>query len=625
MAAVAPGEDEARRTANTAVFAATLVNVVFACALGIRYAGLAGPTDGFKHAVFIYAAAIGQVTAFVTLVGFALWVLSRSRTGRKVLPFAMPLGFGLLGCFLILDQGIYGFFRFHFNGMVVSVLLSPVMRAALDIPPLDIVVLGGAGVLLLIGEALFFVGLRRRFARSPATWRPRWAFLMAFVLALLAVEKVIYVTGDLRGERHIVRSAKAVPFYLRVTTRSIARYFGWMPRMSTVRTRPITNGVLSYPKNPLVFETPAKLPNVVWINLEGWRWDMFSEETTPHLAAWAKNEQIFEYHVSGGNRTATGVFSMFYALYGNYWDRFLSERKPPVLVDRLRELGYRIDADASREVGFFDMKSATFVDIPDVYHTEWPTDDSAIRDQAIVDHFKKFVDDSGDKPFFSWMLLDSSHVKYYFPPEFAKFEPYADEVSYRELAITEKRQIEARNRYRNAIYYEDSLVHSMLEHLRTKNLLENTVVIISGDHGEEFYENGYWTHGGGCTPQVVRVPLLVHMPGKAPARYSHVTAHHDIVPTLMELLGSTGPVEDYALGRPLFGNERVPHVVACGWDQSALVDERGWLIYGNDFQNPWDYEIRDPAFKEVADTGTEMERRTIQIAGAIRNMNSFLK
>lgn len=618
-------EANERRAASTALFVATLVNVAFAIAFGFRYASLAGPTEGFKHALFIHVAAIGQIAALFGVVALLLFGLSRLRIGRKALPFAVPLAFGLLGMFLLLDQAIYGFFRFHVNGLVLNILFSPVMREALDIPRGDILLVVAVGTVLIVGEGLVFLWLRRRF--SAPTWRPRWGVLVCAILAMFAVEKAIYAAADLRGERHIVRSTRAVPFYKSVTMRNFAQRLGWVPRkMSSVRTRPITEGRLQYPKNPLQFEEPATKPNIVWINLEGWRWDMFSDENTPNVHAWAQNEQIFEYHVSGGNRTATGVFSMFYALHGNYWDTVLSERKPPVFVNRLRELGYRIDADASREVGFFDMRNSTFVDMPEAYHVDWPTDDSAIRDQAIVEHFKKFVDESGDEPFFSWTLFDSSHVKYYFPdPAFAKFTPYAKEVSYRELSITEQRKIEAKNRYRNAVYYEDSLVKAMLDHLREKGLLEKTVVIVSGDHGEEFYENGYWTHGGGCTPQVVRVPLIVHVPGKAPGRFTDVTAHHDIVPTLMEMLGTKSPASDYALGSNLFGSERVAHVVACGWDQSALIDRSGWLIFGNGFKNPWDYEIRDPAFVEISDDDSELDRRSGQVAGAIRSMNAFLK
>jgi uncharacterized protein len=613
-----------REAASTAIFVATLINLGFALAFGFRYASLAGPTEDLKHALFLYSAAIGQLSLLFSIIGFLLLALSRLRIGRKALIVAAPLAFGLLGLFLFLDQAIYGLFRFHVNALVVNIALSPVMRDATDISRGDVITLLVIGVVLVVGEALVFWWLRRRF--TAPSWRPRWGVLVAAILALFAVEKVIYAAGDLRGERHIVRSARAVPYYHRITIRNFAQALGWVPRkMSTVRRRPVKFGRLQYPKNPLVFEAPAKKPNIVWINLEGWRWDMFSEENTPNLHAWSRNEQVFDYHVSGGNRTATGVFSMFYALHGNYWDTFLSERKPPVLVSRLRELGYKIDADASREVGFFDMKSATFVDIPEAYHIDWPTDDSDVRDQAIVDHWKTFVDSAGSEPFFSWTLFDSSHVKYYFPPEFAKFEPYAKDVSYRELSITEQRKIEARNRYRNAVLYEDSLVKKMLDHLREKGLLDSTVVIVSGDHGEEFYENGYWTHGGGCTPQVVRVPLIVHVPGKAPGQFTKVTSHHDIVPTLMEMLGAKNPSSDYAVGANLFGDETVPHVVACGWDQSALIDSSGWLIFGNDFQNPWDYEIRDPDYVEIEDAGTEMERRSAQVAGAIRSMNAFLK
>ena len=619
-------EAAGRTAASRVLFALTAIDVVAACVFGYRYVRLAGPLEDAKHVIFMHAAVLGQVALLFTLAGLALLSLSRPRLGRRALPFVVPPVFGLLALFLVIDVGIYGHFKFHFNGLVLSLLTSPVMRKAMDVPRGDVVLVIGVGVALLVAQAILFLVLRRTLA--GAAWRPRWAALAGIVLALIAVEKSIYAVSDLRGDRHLVRSVRAVPLYQRFTIRNFAQKVGFSPKkQAMVRIQAVDpeDRTLKYPRAPLVFEEPATKPNVLWLNLEGWRWDMFSEENTPNIWAFAQGEQVFEYHVSGGNRTATGVFTQFYGLYGNYWDTFLSERRAPVLITRLKELGYRIDADASREVGFFDMRNATFVEMPEVYHYDWPTDHSRIRDQAIVDHVKAFVEESGETPFFSWVLFDSSHVAYDFPPEFAKFEPYAEEVRYREIGISEQRAIEARNRYRNAVLYEDHLVGGMLDWLKESGRLENTVVIITGDHGEEFNENGHWTHGGGCTPQVVRVPMVVHVPGKAPARYTHVTGHHDIVPTLMEMLGTKSPASDYALGRSLFGEERVPHVVACGWDQSALVDESGWLIFANDFQNPLDYEVRDPAYREVDDAGEEVVRRTAHVAGVMRNMNAFLK
>ncbi len=617
-----------RETARRALFALTLANLLPAWLLTHRLVTLAGPTVGVKHAIFLNAAVLGQIAALFVLVALLLLLLTRARAGLRVLPVAAPVLFGLLGFFLLIDVAIYGHYKFHVNGLVISVLFSPVMRDAMDVEASNVAWVVGIGVALVVAEGILFGWLRRRVAPKP--WRPRWVALAAIPAALLLVEKTIYATSDLWGERHVIRSARAVPLYVRTTARNFAQHFGWAPRkMATVRVRPVDPSAhtLKYPKVPLEFDEPPTRPNIVWLNLEGWRWDMFSEENTPNLWRWSRGEQVFDYHISGGNRTATGVFSQFYGLYGNYWDTFLSERRSPVLVDRLQALGYRIDADASREVGFFDMQSSTFVKMPEVYHFEWETNDSAIRDQAIVRHLQRFVESAvaEGKPFFHWSLFDSSHVKYYFPPEFAKFEPYAKEVEYREIGISEQRRIEAKNRYRNAVLWEDHLVGRVLDWLKEKKLLDTTVVIVTGDHGEEFYENGHWTHGGGCTPEVVRVPLIVHVPGRTPATFSHVTSHHDLVPTLMEMLGTTNPASDYSLGRSLFGEERVPHVVACGWDQSALVDESGWLIFGNDFQNPLDYEVRDPAYREVPDASSEVEKRTAHVASAIRNMNAFLK
>lgn len=619
-------QDRDRRRTSAALFVLAILNLVGIGILAWRYVALAGPTDGLKHWLFVRTAVLAQIGLLVCVPAFLSLFIARWQVGRRIAGVMAPVLFALLAFFLLIDVAIYGMFRFHVNGLVFDIVTSPVMRDAMDIPFADVVFVLSVGAAILAVELLLFWGLRRGLP-DPA-FRPRWGALAIAVLSLFVVEKLVYMTSDLRGERHVVRSARAVPLYQRLTMRNFAQKLGVVPeKQAHVRIRPVDPSArtLQYPRNPLVFEEPSTKPNILWLNLEGWRWDMFNEENTPNIWEFSQGAQVFDYHVSGGNRTATGVFTQFYGLYGNYWDTFLSERKPPVLVNRMKELGYLIDADASREVGFFDMANSTFVDMPGVYHHDWPTDDSAVRDQAIVEHMKENMEAAAGAPFFQWVLFDSSHVKYYFPPEFAKFEPYAKQVQYREIGISEQRAIEARNRYRNAVLYGDHLVGELLDWMRERGLLEKTVVIITGDHGEEFNENGYWTHGGGCTPQVVRVPLVMHVPGRAHARYSHVTAHQDLVPTLMEMLGTKSPPGDYALGRPLFGTERIAQLVACGWDQSALIDESGWLIFGNDFQNPWDYEVRDPEYREVPDTAKEIERRTAQVATTIRSMNAFLK
>lgn len=51
-----------------------------------------------------------------------------------------------------------------------------------------------------------------------------------------------------------------------------------------------------------------------------------------------------------------------------------------------------------------------------------------------------------------------------------------------------------------------------IEHLKAKGVYENSIVILTSDHGDEFFEHGNFGHVGSLYPEVLRVPLLVHLP-----------------------------------------------------------------------------------------------------------------
>ena len=113
------------------------------------------------------------------------------------------------------------------------------------------------------------------------------------------------------------------------------------------------------------------------------------------------------------------------------------------------------------------------------------------------------------------------------------------------------------NRYRNALHYVDSLIGKTLKILAKQNMLDNTIVILTGDHGEEFNDNhkDYWGHTSNFSNVQLQTPLIVHWPRKQTQHFRYMTSHYDIVPTLIhEALGYTNPTSDYALGQSLFSD-----------------------------------------------------------------------
>lgn len=124
------------------------------------------------------------------------------------------------------------------------------------------------------------------------------------------------------------------------------------------------------------------------------------------------------------------------------------------------------------------------------------------------------------------------------------------------------------NLYKNCSYNIDLYIDKVLKALDEKNLLENTIIIITGDHGQEFNENkkNYWGHSSNYSQYQINVPFMIYYPNiENPGKvYNHTTTHYDIVPTISKrFLGVENPYQDYSIGTDIYDSTttRYPHIV----------------------------------------------------------------
>lgn len=96
-----------------------------------------------------------------------------------------------------------------------------------------------------------------------------------------------------------------------------------------------------------------------------------------------------------------------------------------------------------------------------------------------------------------------------------------------------------RNRYLNTIAYVDSLLNSFLGFLQQQNQLANSIIIITGDHGEGFLEHNRVAHSRHLDQEAVRVPLIIWGANEYVPRWRPTVpvGHVDIAPTIYYLLG----------------------------------------------------------------------------------------
>ena len=130
---------------------------------------------------------------------------------------------------------------------------------------------------------------------------------------------------------------------------------------------------------------------------------------------------------------------------------------------------------------------------------------------------------TGGKPFFLWThFIDPHHPYRHLPgtPEFGK-KPV--------------------DRYDSEIAFVDRQVGLILHALDRRGLADSTIVAVAADHGDEFKEHGNYYHSKNLYNQVLRVPLVIHLPGAAPRVVDAPVSLADLGPTLVDLVGLTGP------------------------------------------------------------------------------------
>lgn len=99
--------------------------------------------------------------------------------------------------------------------------------------------------------------------------------------------------------------------------------------------------------------------------------------------------------------------------------------------------------------------------------------------------------------------------------------------------------------YEHAVTRVDQQLGRLYRELERRQMLDNTIMIITADHGEAFGEHGRTGHGQSVYDEEVRVPLIIHAPGRVSARTVDTPAHHaDVMPTILGLAGITpGPIQ----------------------------------------------------------------------------------
>lgn len=152
----------------------------------------------------------------------------------------------------------------------------------------------------------------------------------------------------------------------------------------------------------------------------------------------------------------------------------------------------------------------------------------------------------GPKRFFAWFHYFDPHLPYVPHPGAPDFSP-------RDGSKTAK----ARAPYDEEVWFTDQQIGRLLAYVASQPWGAKTAIVLTADHGEAFGEHNHIGHGRELWEPLVRVPLIVYVPGIPPKRVSLKRSHIDLAPTLMQLAGAPLPSD-----RSLRGTSLVADLVA---------------------------------------------------------------
>ena len=435
---------------------------------------------------------------------------------------------------------------------------------------LIIILFGVLSLQVLLLWILNFL-LKTRLQKLLLKPRRTYLYLLIIFIALSLGERITYGVSQLQAYGPVLTDSNAFPFYMPMTFYHLAKKLGYnVHREKNLHVA--EDSRLLYPLKPLILKKNKKLPNIVLIACESWRWDMLDPEITPAAWKFAKKAHRFTHNYSAGNGTRMGIFGFFYGLYGPYWFPFLNARQSPVLMDTIQKLGYQISMYTSAKFSYPEFDKTVLVNLPDAdIHEYGDKGPGWARDRKNVGDLINFIKQRDQKrPFFTFMFFESPHARYYFPPESVIRKNYLKDFNYATMSL--KKDIGLiKNRYINSCHHLDSQLKRIFDYLETAKLLDNTIVILVGDHGEEFMEKGRWGHNSEFHEEQTRTPLIVWVPGTGSSVSDQMTSHLDIAPTLLPLLGVTNPASDYCLGHNLLSSYKRRYTVIADWSRVAYV------------------------------------------------------
>jgi arylsulfatase A-like enzyme len=315
----------------------------------------------------------------------------------------------------------------------------------------------------------------------------------------------------------------------------------------------------SFWSNPVLYKKGSTGNNIILISLDTLRADHlgcygYERETSPAIDTLAEDSALFLNTYSSSPWTLSSHVSLLTSLnpmrHGVHYENEKMDSSLVTLADLLRQEGFACSAFTgggfvNSVYGFskgFDSYGQSSRGIRQKDSAEWIC-------ASVLD----WIDDHRDRDFFLFIHTYQPHNPFSSPPPFNSFfldeDDRWDEIDmleyvggkkgiFKKLPDRERRNIV--NLYDGEIRYTDAkLIGPLMERLKELGIYDTSLIILTSDHGEEFYDHNGWEHGHTLYDELLKVPLIIKLPESqfAKTRIPTIVRLIDVMPTILDEQG----------------------------------------------------------------------------------------
>jgi hypothetical protein len=334
----------------------------------------------------------------------------------------------------------------------------------------------------------------------------------------------------------------------------------------------------SFHKNTL--SLAAKPPILLFV-IESLRADALNATTAPHLTAFGQRHFASSLSFSNANATPLSWMAILTGLQPSRWgsSSVAAMRGSPALQG-LQRAGYALHVHTASRLSYYQMDqklfgpqrqmlASCFESPPELGIEAWQ------RDSQVLHNLQQSLANGETDGHLHIVFLEATHFGYSWPEEqtvdLPIESPSAGLMTFWKLSDVQG----LRNRYTNAIRHLDQKIGDFLAELKRQDLYERAQIVITSDHGEEFFEHGHLFHASALDDEQVHVPLFwkVHAPqGVEPPR-DLVVSHVDILPSLLHSLTGSERAGAGLDGNSIFSTHHPRHSISWRYNFQAPPHE----------------------------------------------------